>query len=109
MARNVVDVGVDVTGFDLDTERVDKFDRTGGNPAAELTAVTDRETVVLSLRSLDQVRQMSTELSGATDLGSLFVDMSTIDPLTTERAKPTESASSTHRSAAVWSVPKGDR
>ncbi|WP_435181360.1 NAD(P)-dependent oxidoreductase [Halorussus sp. AFM4] len=85
MARNLLDAGVNVSGFDLDTDRLEKFEQAGGDPAADLTGIADCEIVMVSLRSPDQVRQVSDELFGNMDPDSIFVDMSTIDPLTTKQ------------------------
>lgn len=85
MASNLLDAGVSVTGYDLDPDRRDSFERAGGQSASGLPEVATCDVVMASLRTPDQVSHVSSELFEHMDGESVFVDMSTIDPLTTEQ------------------------
>lgn len=85
MTENLLEAGVTVTGFDLDEERLEEFDRAGGQPASGLPEVATCDVVMASLRTPDQVRHVSGELFEHMAADSVFVDLSTIDPLTAEQ------------------------
>lgn len=84
MATNLVEAGVTVTGYDLDSDRLAEFEAAGGHPASGLSAVAANEVVLTSLRTPDQVRAVTDDLFEEMAAGSIFVDTSSIDPLTTE-------------------------
>jgi 3-hydroxyisobutyrate dehydrogenase-like beta-hydroxyacid dehydrogenase len=85
MTENLLEAGVTVTGFDLEPDRLEKFERAGGQPASGLPEVAACDVVMASLRTPNQVRHVSSELFEHMTAGSVFVDLSTIDPLTAEK------------------------
>lgn len=85
MASNLIEAGVSVTGYDLDPDRREALERAGGQAASGLAEVGTYDVVMASLRTPDQVSHVTSELFEHMDAGSTFVDMSSIDPLTTEQ------------------------
>lgn len=85
MTMNMLEAGISVTGYDLNPDRLEEFDRAGGQPASDLSEVATCDIVMASLRTPDQVRHVSSELFDHMAAESVFVDMSTIDPLTAEQ------------------------
>lgn len=85
MAVNLVEDGVDVVGTDLDEERMRRLEDAGGRTSDGVAAaVADADVAITVLRTPEQVLTVAEELLPAMDEGSLYVDMSSIDPLTSE-------------------------
>lgn len=85
MAVNLVEDGVDVVGTDLDEDRKRQLEDAGGRTADGIAdAVADADVAITVLRTPDQVLTVAEELLPAMSEGSLYVDMSSIDPLTSE-------------------------
>ncbi|WP_418286437.1 NAD(P)-dependent oxidoreductase [Halorubrum sp. DTA46] len=85
MARNLVEDGFDVVGADLDDERKRALADAGGGTADSIAdAVADADVAITVLRTPEQVLGVAEALLPAMDEGGLWVDMSSIDPLTSE-------------------------
>jgi len=85
MARNLVADGVDVVGADLDDERKRALADAGGRTADSIAdAVADADVAITVLRTPEQVLGVAEALLPAMDEGGLWIDMSSIDPLTSE-------------------------
>lgn len=85
MAINLVDAGIDVVGTDLDEDRLRQLEDAGGRTADGVAAAVDGADIAITvLRTPDQVIAVAEELLPAMDAGSLFIDMSSIDPLTSQ-------------------------
>jgi len=84
MARNLIQAGYSVTGFDTDRTRLDRFVAAGGKPAASAAEVgRASEIVCLSLPTGDVVRQVATGEGGLGTVmkaGTAIVDCSTTEP-----------------------------
>jgi 3-hydroxyisobutyrate dehydrogenase-like beta-hydroxyacid dehydrogenase len=84
MAKNLVDAGYDVRGFDVADERLEQFGEAGGTAAADVTdAVEGAEIVVTMVRTPEQVKIIIEEAFTAMDTDALYIDMSTIGPKAT--------------------------
>ncbi|MFC7157868.1 NAD(P)-dependent oxidoreductase [Halomarina halobia] len=85
MAINLVEDGVDVVGTDLDEERKRALEDAGGRTADTVAeAVVDADVAITVLRTPEQVLAVAEDLLSAMDEGDLYIDMSSIDPLTSE-------------------------
>jgi 3-hydroxyisobutyrate dehydrogenase len=85
MARNLVADGVDVVGTDLDEERKGALEDAGGETADSIAAaVADADVAITALRTPEQVLGVAEDLLPAMPEDSLWIDMSSIDPLTSE-------------------------
>lgn len=85
MAINLVEDGVSVVGTDLDEERKRRLEDAGGRTADGIAnTVEGAEVAITMLRTPEQVLGVAEELYPAMDDGALHVDMSSIDPLTSE-------------------------
>lgn len=85
MAVNLVEDGVDVVGTDLDEDRKRQLEDAGGRTADGIAdAVADADVAITVLRTPDQVLTVAEQLLPTMPEGSLYVDMSSIDPLTSE-------------------------
>lgn len=85
MARNLVADGVEVVGADLDDERKRALADAGGRTADSIAdAVADADVAITVLRTPEQVLGVAEALLPALDDGDLWIDMSSIDPLTSE-------------------------
>jgi 2-hydroxy-3-oxopropionate reductase len=85
MAVNLVEDGVDVVGTDLDEERKRALEDAGGTAADSIAeAVADADVAITVLRTPEQVLAVAEDLLSAMDEGGLWIDMSSIDPLTSE-------------------------
>lgn len=85
MAVNLVEDGVDVVGTDLDEERKQALEDAGGKTADSIAeAVADADVVITVLRTPEQVLTVAEDLFPAMNKGDLYIDMSSIDPLTSE-------------------------
>lgn len=85
MAENLVQSGVDVVGTDIDDDRKQQFEESGGETADSVAeTVSDTDVAITVLRTPDQVLTVSEELLPAMREGSIYLDMSSIDPLTSE-------------------------
>lgn len=83
MAENLVDAGHEVTGFDLAEDRLESFAAAGGSTAETAAdAVAGVEVVITVLRTPAQVEAVAEEILPAIDKGTVYVDMSSIDPVT---------------------------
>nr|WP_257792988.1 NAD(P)-binding domain-containing protein [Azospirillum argentinense] len=88
MASNLVRKNFSVIGFDLDQGKLDKLVALGARPASDVTAaVRDATVVITMLPAPPQVREVI--LGGEGVLaglrpGALVIDMSTVDPQTTD-------------------------
>lgn len=85
MAVNLVEDGIDVIGTDLDEERKRRLEEAGGQTVdSAADAVADADVAITVLRTPDQVIAVAEELLPAMNEGGLYIDMSSIDPLTSE-------------------------
>lgn len=85
MAENLLQSGVDVVGTDIDDDRKRQLEESGGETADSVAdTVADADVAITVLRTPDQVLAVSEELLPAMREGSIYVDMSSIDPLTSE-------------------------
>lgn len=85
MAINLVEAGVDVVGTDLDEVRKRALEDAGGRTADSIPeTVADADVAITVLRTPEQVLTVAEDLLDALDEGDLYVDMSSIDPLTSE-------------------------
>lgn len=85
MATHLVEAGNDVTGYDLDGERVEAVADAGVTPADDGTdAVRSAEVVFLSLPGPDAVEAVVDDVESALEPGTVLVDTTTSTPLTTE-------------------------
>lgn len=83
MAENLVAAGHEVHGFDLADDRLESLAESGGHAAESAAeAVAGREVVVTVLRTPAQVEAVAEEILPAIDEGAVYVDMSSIDPVT---------------------------
>jgi 3-hydroxyisobutyrate dehydrogenase len=85
MAENLLQSGVDVVGTDIDEDRKRQLEESGGETADSVAdTVADADVAITVLRTPDQVLSVAEELLPAMREGSIYVDMSSIDPLTSE-------------------------
>ncbi|MFB6206796.1 MAG: NAD(P)-dependent oxidoreductase [Haloglomus sp.] len=85
MAENLLESGVEVVGTDLDEDRKRRFEARGGETADSVAdTVADADVAITVLRTPDQVLSVAEELLPAMQEGGLYIDMSSIDPLTSE-------------------------
>lgn len=85
MAENLLESGIAVVGTDIDDDRKRQFEASGGETVDSVAeAVSDADIAITVLRTPDQVLSVAEELLPAMREGSLYVDMSSIDPLTSE-------------------------
>lgn len=85
MAINLVEDGVDVVGTDLAAERMQRLEQAGGRTADTVEQAVRETSVVISvLRTPDQVVAVAEDLLPAMADGGLYIDMSSIDPLTSQ-------------------------
>lgn len=85
MAQNLVEAGHEVTGFDIDDDQLSALEANGGHRASSTTtAVESAEIVITVLRTPEQVSAVADEILPAMADGALYVDMSSIDPITAE-------------------------
>ncbi|MFH1651308.1 MAG: NAD(P)-dependent oxidoreductase [Chloroflexota bacterium] len=87
MARNLVKKGYPLTVCDLVKERVARLVKEGAKEAASARqAATDADVVITMLPSSPNVREAVLGSGGIGDAmrkGAIYIDMSTIDPITT--------------------------
>lgn len=88
MASNLVRKGFTVTGFDLDRDKLGRLVALGAKPADSIAdAVTGATIVVTMLPAPPHVRSVILGPDGVLSelaRGSLLIDMSTVDPQTTD-------------------------
>lgn len=85
MAENLLQSGVDVVGTDIDEDRKRQLEESGGETADSVAdTVADADVAITVLRTPDQVLSVAEELLPAMREGSIYLDMSSIDPLTSE-------------------------
>lgn len=85
MARNLLQAGHQVTGFDLSDEACAALVADGGNRAGSASAAADAQAVVTALPAARHVRgvyQGDSGILAAAAPGTLFIDCSTIDVTT---------------------------
>lgn len=81
MAKNLLNAGFHVTGFDIDDARVEELARAGGQGAATIPAAVENAAAILTIvRTPEQVQEIAERAFPAAPPGSFFVDMSTIGP-----------------------------
>jgi 3-hydroxyisobutyrate dehydrogenase-like beta-hydroxyacid dehydrogenase len=81
MATRLVSAGFEVTGFDLDTARVEALARRGARRATTLgDAAAGRDAVLVSLPGPPEVEAAGRELLGLMPRGSVLVSLSTVAP-----------------------------
>jgi 3-hydroxyisobutyrate dehydrogenase-like beta-hydroxyacid dehydrogenase len=89
MARNIQKNGHALTVFDLNADAVARLVEAGATAAASPRAVAERSEVVITM--LPDAPDVEAAVLGANGIaegirpGSLYIDMSTIDPQTTQR------------------------
>jgi 4-hydroxybutyrate dehydrogenase/sulfolactaldehyde 3-reductase len=87
MASNLCRKGTAPLIFDIVAERMDELEALGARPAADIAAVAAASDIVFTMlpttASVDEV--VGTELIPRGRAGQIIVDMSTIDPLVTDR------------------------
>jgi 3-hydroxyisobutyrate dehydrogenase-like beta-hydroxyacid dehydrogenase len=89
MARNIQKHGHALTVFDLNADAVARLVEAGATAAASPRAVAERSEVVITM--LPDAPDVEAAVLGANGIaegirpGSLYIDMSTIDPQTTQR------------------------
>lgn len=85
MAKNLIDAGHPVTGYDIDPEQVSALEQAGGTGANDLKdAATDADVVITVLRTPTQVTEVADEILPVMSEGAIFADMSSIDPITAQ-------------------------
>lgn len=85
MAENLLQSGVDVVGTDIDEDRKRQLEESGGETADSVAdTVADADVAITVLRTPEQVLSVAEELLPAMQEGSIYLDMSSIDPLTSE-------------------------
>lgn len=81
VATNLVDAGYDVTGYDIATEPLAKFEAAGGTAASGIKeAVSGARIVITMVRTPEQVLAITEDAFPEMDADALYVDMSTIGP-----------------------------
>ena len=86
MAANLCRRGAPPLVFDIVTERTGPLEAVGGRTAADVTAVTaESEIVFTMLPTTAAVEDVVSEVIARGRHGQIIVDMSTIDPLATDR------------------------
>ena len=86
MARRLVEGGYDVIGYDMAREAADKLTAVGGRAAADLkTAVGEAAIVITMLPNSKIVRQVIESARPHLPKDAIIVDMSTSEPLETQR------------------------
>jgi 3-hydroxyisobutyrate dehydrogenase-like beta-hydroxyacid dehydrogenase len=86
MATHLVESGMEVTVFDLDTERIEALADAGANPAdSSFDAANGADVVFLSLPGPDAVNAVVDEIESALEADAILVDTTTSTPRTTER------------------------
>lgn len=81
MAKNLLDAGLHVTGYDIDETRVEELAQAGGQGAESIpAAVADADVILTIVRTPEQVHEIAERAFPAAQPGSFFVDMSTIGP-----------------------------
>lgn len=85
MAKNLVEAGVDVVGYDIDDTRTIELSEVGGHGADDIsTAVSEADVVISMVRTPDQVQGIANAAFPEMRPGALFIDMSTVGPDTAE-------------------------
>lgn len=83
MAMHLVQAGHEVTGFDLETEPLERLKAVGGHTVSDkLLAARDQEVVITMLQTGEQVRSVclgETGIFSVMSRSTLFIDCSTID------------------------------
>ncbi len=84
MAKHLMDAGHDLTVFDIDEEAIDRLAAAGATPAKSVEeAIEGMEVVVLSLPGPKEVSALVEEAADAFEDGSVLVDTTTSNPVTT--------------------------
>lgn len=85
MAKNLIDAGHTVTGFDIENDPITALEEAGGTGANEPSEVaTDADVVITVLRTPEQVAAVADEILPVMREGAIFADMSSIDPITAQ-------------------------
>lgn len=89
MAANLVRKGFDVTAYDVEGSKVERLVAVGANPAASSVEAAKGKDVVFTMlpetRHVEQVVLGTDGILAAMASGTILVDMSTIDPMGTDR------------------------
>lgn len=81
IAKNLVNAGVHVTGYDIDDSRVEELARAGGHAAASIPAGVETADVVFTMvRTPEQVQAIAVDAFPAAQPNTYVVDMSTVGP-----------------------------
>lgn len=84
MAKHLLEAGHDLTVFDIDEEAVERLSAAGATPAsAPEGAIAGMELVFLSLPGADEVAALVEETADAFEAGTVLVDTTTSNPVTT--------------------------
>lgn len=84
MAKNLVDAGYEVIGYDLDEARCREFELEGGKVGEDADEATDADVVITMVRTPDQIHAVAEYLHAAMRPDAIHVDMSTVGPVATE-------------------------
>jgi L-threonate 2-dehydrogenase len=93
MARNLIRAGNEVTGFDVDPERVASFEASGGKAAASTgEAAAISSLVVLSLPTEDALQRVAIEIAAEAGPGLLCLETGTFSLEAKQNARATLAA-----------------
>ncbi len=80
MAKNLLQAGFPVSGYDLRAERLDLLAQLGGAPARDLAELAAADVVFVMVMSGAQVLAVATDLKGALAEGATIIVTATIEP-----------------------------
>lgn len=84
MGKHLIDAGHDLTGFDIDGEAIERLADAGATPARNPEeAIAGAEVVFLSLPGATEVSTLVEETVDGFEPGTVLVDTTTSNPLTT--------------------------
>jgi 2-hydroxy-3-oxopropionate reductase len=90
MAKNLVEAGLDVVGYDIDETRTAEFAEAGGRGSDSIAAaVRGVDVVITMVRTPDQVQEIAETVFPEAEPGTIFVDMSTVGPETVVELRET--------------------
>lgn len=84
MAKNLVDAGYEVIGYDVDEARCREFELEGGKVGEDADEAADADVVITMVRTPDQIHAVTEYLHAAMPSDAIHVDMSTVGPVATE-------------------------
>ncbi len=84
--RTILQAGNGVVGYDLNQESVHALSAEGMTPASSVSEVGAQEVILISVPGPPQVLSIVEELSSSIRAGSVVADISSVDPVTSQRA-----------------------